>query len=356
MRRFDVAVLGAGPVGLIAALNVARSGRSVVIASERLPAPDGARRVDAVPAAFLALLVELGINPVALGADRLYRHRTAAWSSAEPLVTEGASTAHVERPALDCALLDAARRAGCAIRLRFRFDGRNVAGRDWTAQRFVDATGRAAATAARRLHAPKPWVARTFWTPVAACERGFAIAQLPEGYAYRLGAASTLALGVVGRRAAVAGRVCDIARHLQVHAPWMLQDLPPFAELQPGGACAASVQWSDGDSLRIGDAALARDPLSSQGIATGASEAMQAGAAGDEDDRDLIVARQHDQRHAHLRSLLGVLQTGRFSAMPVWRDYVDFVLRQFDPKVADWTVAVRQGRVARVDRPAQGAL
>lgn len=348
-RRFDVAVLGAGPVGLIAALSFARSGRHVVVVSDRLPARDDARRVDAVPAAFLALLVELGVNPVAVGADRLHRRRVAAWSSAEPLVTDGAATAHVERPALDCALFDAARRAGCAFSRRVSRDGATVTGRDWTAQRCVDATGRAAVTAARRLRAPKPWVARTFWAGVSGHERGFAIAQLPEGYAYRLGAATTLSLGLVGRRAAVAGRPSDIAGHLRAHAPWMLEDQPPPGEWQPGGTCAASVQWSDGDSLRIGDAALARDPLSSQGIAAGASEAMQACAADGPGDHDLIVARQLEQRQAHLRSLLGVLQDGRFSATPAWRTYIDFVARQIDPNLTGWTAAVRHGRIERVE-------
>ena len=128
MRKFDVAVLGAGPVGLIAALQFARSGGTVVIASNRLPAPDGPRRVDAVPASFLALLVELGINPIAIGADRLHRVRVSAWPSAEPLVSEGASTAHVERPALDIALLEAAKRAGCAVRSRFKLDAGEVGG------------------------------------------------------------------------------------------------------------------------------------------------------------------------------------------------------------------------------------
>lgn len=345
MREFDVAVLGAGPVGLIAALQFARSERSVVIASNRLPAPDGARRVDAVPASFLALLVELGINPIEIGADRLHRARVSAWRSAEPLASESAPTAHVERPTLDIALLGAAKRAGCAIWPRFRLDGGEVCGRDWTAKRFVDATGRAAVTAERRVRAPKPWIARTFWARVSAHERGFAIAQLPEGYAYRLGAASTLAVGVVGRRDAVAGSFRDIAQHLRVHAPWMLEHLPPFAELRSGGACAASVQWSEGSGMRIGDAALARDALSSQGIATGASEALQASAMGGEDDRVLIVARQREQRQAHLRSLLAVLEDGRFSEAPAWRTYIDFVRSQLDPEIVEWTAAVQRRRI-----------
>ena len=348
MRQFDVAVLGSGPIGLIAGLHFARSGRSTVIVSNRLPTPGGARRVDAVPASFLALLVELGINPIEVGADQLHRTRASAWTSAEPLVSEGSSAAHVERPALDIALLDVARRAGCAIRLRFRFDGRDVGDRDWTAQRFIDATGRAAVTAPRRIRAPKPWIARTFWAPASTYNRGFAIAQLPQGYAYRLGAASTLTFGVVGRRDVVAGNVLDIAQHLRAYAPWVLDDLPPFGVLRSGGACAASVQWSEGRGLRIGDAALARDALSSQGIATGASQAMLACAIASENNRALIVVRQREQRQAHLRSLLGVLQAGRFSKAPAWDDYIRFVLGSLQSEAFGLTAALRNGRVQSV--------
>jgi flavin-dependent dehydrogenase len=349
MREFDVAVLGAGPAGLIAALQFARSGRSVVIASNRLPAPDGARRVDTVPASFLALLVELGINPIGIGADRLHCARASAWTSAEPLLSEGAATAHVERPALDCALLTAARRAGCAVRLGFRLDGGKAGGRGWTAKRFVDATGRAAVTAERRIRAPKPWIARTFWAADTAHVRRFTIAQLPEGYAYRLGAASTLTFGVVGRHDVVAGSVFDIARHLRVHAPWMADDLPCFDALQSAGARAASVQWSEGGGLRIGDAALTRDALSSQGIATAASEAMLAGAIASGEDHALVLARQREQRQTHLRSLLGVLENGRFSGAPAWRQYADFIVSQIDPQIAECTAAVRRHRIHPVE-------
>jgi flavin-dependent dehydrogenase len=345
MRQFDVAILGSGPVGLIAGLRFALSGRRVVIASNRLPAPGNARRVDAVPASFLALLVELGINPIDVGADRLHHTRASSWASAKPLVSEGSSAAHVERPALDIALLDVARRAGSAIRLRFRFDGRGVGDRDWTARCFIDATGRAASTATLRIRPPKPWIARTFWAPASTYNRGFAIAQLPQGYAYRLGAASTLTFGVVGRREVVAGNIFDICQHLRAHAPWFLDGMPPFNELRAGGSCSASVQWSEGRGLRIGDAALARDALSSQGIATGASEAMLACAIASQDDSALVLARQREQRQAHLRSLLGVLQTGRFSKAPAWDDYIRFVLRRLQPETFGLTAASRKGRV-----------
>jgi hypothetical protein len=158
-----------------------------------------------------------------------------------------------------------------------------------------------------------------------------------------------LAFGVVGRRDVVAGSFPDIAQHLRAHSPWMLEDLPPFVKLRSTGACAASVQWSEGKGLRIGDAALARDALSSQGIATGASEALQACAMDGEDDLASIVARQREQRQAHLRSLLGVLENGRFSDTPAWREYIDFVGSLLEPDNVEWTAAVRGDRIHRVD-------
>jgi hypothetical protein len=108
------------------------------------------------------------------------------------------------------------------------------------------------------------------------------------------------------------------------------------------------VQWSEGGGLRIGDAALARDALSSQGIATGASEALQVCAMGGEDDYALIVARQHEQRQAHLHALLAVLEGGRFSNAQIWREYIDFVASQRALEIAEWTAAVRHQRIQRV--------
>jgi len=68
-----------------------------------------------------------------------------------------------------------------------------------------------------------------------------------------------------------------------------------------------------------------------------------------EQDRALIVARQREQRNAHLRALVSVLEGGRFSQSPVWRDYIDFVRSQFEPEIAGWTAAVQGGRLRRVD-------
>ena len=141
-------------------------------------------------------------------------------------------TAHVKRPALDLALLDAlaaARRvevitrppSACPDDLA-RLRGRGV--------RLIDATGRKAVTAAKKLRAARPWAARTFTAASRDCAAGgeLRIAALPDGYAYRLGSAALLVLGVVGRGKALASGAAGLERYLTEHeAGWILAGLPP---------------------------------------------------------------------------------------------------------------------------------
>jgi flavin-dependent dehydrogenase len=357
MRKFDVAVLGAGPVGLITALQLARHGQSVVIVSKTLPQADSPRRVDAAPAAFLALLVDFEIHPALVGADRLHDRRFSAWESDDPVVSEGVKTAHLERPALDIALLDRVRHAGVPIMLPpFHLQDGDASGHGWQAQRIVDATGRAAVTATRRIRPPRPWVARTFWISRANCQAdpAFSIAALPDGYVYRLGGAFTITLGIAGRGAAVAGSVSALEQRLLSSAPWLLQGLPAPADMTPGVTCAASTQWTENNSgLRIGDAALARDALSSQGIAAGTSEALLAATASSANDLELIRARQREQRQAHLTSLLHLIARSRYSDLPVWRDYRAFLARHIEVKLLSAGAALKGGRIKQGFVPPQ---
>jgi len=167
MHDVDVAVLGAGPVGLIAALQVVRCGRTAIIVTRRLPRADDPPRTDAVPAGLVALLLELGIDPRRIGVDRLYDVRVATWESAAPTASPAAKTAHVERPALELALLDrltGAHRVPIVLApFRPPADGR-AAGDGWRARILIDATGRAAVTAPHRQRPARPWVGRTYWT------------------------------------------------------------------------------------------------------------------------------------------------------------------------------------------------
>jgi flavin-dependent dehydrogenase len=354
MARFDVAILGAGPVGLIAALQIARSGRSVLVIAPPPAGPEEGRRIDAVPAAFLAFLADAGLSPAAVGADRLSAERHAAWETAIPQTSPAPKTAHVERPALEAALLAALRREHRATiqlvpRRLSRADGFDAD--RWGAGKVIDASGRTAVTASARVKPTKPWVARTFWMRRGRCKVApeFAIASLPGGYAYRLGTASAMTAGVVGRGASIFGSASDIELHLRKSAPWLLEGLPSLARMTENKARPASVQWTQGHAnLRIGDAALARDALSSQGIVTGTSEALLAAAWRDDGDLRRIRMRQVEQRRAHLMSLLGVIDRCRYADHPVWRDYRAFVAAHADAPLQS-SAALRHGKVERVD-------
>ncbi|HEY9404975.1 MAG TPA: hypothetical protein VIQ24_20150 [Pyrinomonadaceae bacterium] len=344
----QVAVFGSGPVGMVAALELSKRQRTALITCG-LPSADEATRVEAVPASLLALLVEYGIHPGKVGVERLYETRLVAWASDECVESASPASAHVERPALDLALLDAltaTRRvevitrppSACPDDLA-RLRGRGV--------RLIDATGRKAVTAAVKRHAARPWAARTFIAAKRDCAAGgeLRVAALPDGYAYRLGSAAHLVLGVVGRGKALAGGAAALEVYLSEHgAGWILAGLMPLSDMTPGRIAPASVQWTEGgDARRIGDAALARDALSSQGLAAGISEALYAAAVVDESGEVLLSIRQREQRAAHLRSLAHSIATCRFRTGEVWQEYEMFVARYLTRERPQPRVALRVG-------------
>src|SRR4029077_9818713 len=99
-----------------------------------------------------------------------------------------------------------------------------------------------------------------------------------------------------------------------------------MADMKPGRVSAASVQWTSGEvGRRVGDAALARDILSSQGLADGISEALYAAAIQSEDDETLLSLRQAEEKAAHLRSLRNLIAHCRFREVEAWREYAEFV-------------------------------
>ena len=105
----DTAILGAGPAGLAAALSLSSWGGARII-TPGLPAATDVPRVDMVPAAFVAFLLELGIHPGQIGVRDLHDVRRIAWSDAVSETVRGSAVAHVERPALELALLAALER------------------------------------------------------------------------------------------------------------------------------------------------------------------------------------------------------------------------------------------------------
>jgi hypothetical protein len=229
--------------------------------------------VDSVPASLLALLLEFGVHPAEIGVSELQDTRMASWESRDPVVLRTRATAHVKRPELDLALHREVARSP-AVTIVHSLDP-NVSR---TAVRVIDASGRSAVSAVRRVRPAKPFLARTLTTSgnFSRAARAFQLAAMPGGYVYRLGTPDMLTFGIVAlRRLHHAALSCELR---QLGLGWILAGLPSLEAMGVGRSGIASVQWSEGPEhpIRVGDAALARDSLSSQGMANGLSDALQA--------------------------------------------------------------------------------
>jgi flavin-dependent dehydrogenase len=357
MKRFQelqVAVLGAGPIGMIAALELSRSYQTALV-TRTLPSPDEQPRVEAVPASLLTLLMEYGIHPPQIGAQCLHEFSLIAWEEEVFVKRPGPLCAHIERPALDLALLKllaGSTRVDILVRHQAEYVRAVIEAARRHELRVIDATGRAAVSANKRICASKPWAARTFLASTDRCTAGseLRIAALPGGFVYRLGAAKHLVLGIVGRSETIGKNHQDLEQLLQESGgEFILEGLPSVADMTPGRISVASAQWTSGDmATRIGDAALARDTLSSQGLATGISEALYAGAIRDEEDESLLSLRQDEQRAAHLRSLASLIAKCRFRECNAWRDYGHFIREHIHHDEPSSKVALRDGKVCYV--------
>jgi 2-polyprenyl-6-methoxyphenol hydroxylase-like FAD-dependent oxidoreductase len=347
-QAFDIAVLGGGPAGLVAALSAAKSARTALILN-RPPDPGGPLRIDAIPARTLALLVELGIEPRVIGVERLLDGQGVCWESDIPTWSRRARTGHIERPLLECALfnvLHAENHVKIIIdRTRPSFDG-IFHGASWRAKKLVDATGRASVTSKNRVRLQPAWASRFYWTSrdaVPAATPEFRIAVLSSGYAYRLGSARRIGIGFVGREEILNS---DPARILE-DAAWLREDMPSFSSMERGASGVTSVQWATpGHAALAGDASIARDSLSSQGLAASLSDAMYAVAAIMSDRLDSLQARQAENLSAHLTHLKEQLMRCRYHDSPLWSAYERFI-SETNTNVVEGQVApaIRYGRL-----------
>jgi len=347
--RYDTAILGGGAVGIVAALCSARKAATVLILRSR-PESSEIPRIETVPAPMLSLLIDYGVHPRRIGVDRLYENQHAAWECADPEIRRGRAMAHIDKAKLTSELLRlASPRLDIVIDPRAPSHGKiGWFGTEWSATRLIDATGRAAATAARRVMAPKPWVARPFWraAPAPATMREFRIAALPNGYVYRVGTNEVDSLWIAGRGATLSGSPRAIETALiRAGAEWLLEGMPALESLHSGRAFPVSVQWAEGSAaIAVGDAALARDVLSSQGMACGLSSACYAVAV--ESDSDLALLRQHQlaELASHLQSLSQLVSACRYRDSVQWQQYADFI-GQHSEDVAHEAIWLSEGRL-----------
>ena len=326
VRPRPLIVLGAGPVGLLAAIRGRQLRLDVEIHSNDVTLAQSPR-VECVPSQVIALLVEFGVSPKALGVEALFTERILQWSDRTPIAAPTPAAAHVGRPALEEALREVALCSGATIhrmqdgRLD-EFEQRHRAG-DCL---LLDASGRAAITAIERATPRQPIVARLLQIPMRPDlhRPGLMIAAGPEGYAYRLGNATTLTLAVVGRGDFVRGRGRQIVATVKDFAPWLVDGIRG-EDLQPGASGPASMQWSleDGSSISIGDANFARDALASQGLAIGFSDALKAVATAHQ--RPSLDSERHAAIELHRRRVSEQIGTSAFKSSPAWVDYARFL-------------------------------
>jgi hypothetical protein len=363
---FDRAIVGAGPVGLIAALQSSRSSRTLLVcraSAESAPAP----RLETVPAALLSLMMDFGVDPRRIGIDRLYDARHVAWESRVPSTNRDRAVAHIEHGALQTELWSIARRQpNLTVQIESQLPVKRQGywcGSAWRAKTLLDATGRAMAFANRKVRPPRPWVARPFWTHQlsAACDRSLRIAALPFGYVYRLASSHTDMVWIAGRGSNLSQSAAVLERTLKsAGARWLLEGFPPLETASTGRAYAASVQWSENSPCAaIGDAALARDILSSQGLATGFSDALYGVASQTEGEAKLCADRRISERAAHLRLLAQLFASCRYRDRADWIQYLDFVASHQCAATVAERAALVAGRIVpravqttAVDRPA----
>lgn len=283
----DVVVIGAGPAGALLARQLALLGHAVALVH------GGAgrvaeRRLETLAPSVPRLLHELGLS-AALQAAALGRPRPAwvRWDLTSAGAAGGEALQCIDREHFDAALRDAAVAAGA--RLHSAWAGEPTSeGQGWrvplrgaTALQstcVADARG-------RRVAALQGTRTRSL---MAVCEGGLAdgvwVERWQHGWAW--------AAAAVGR-AVVAAFVDDdqaMPRGAAAQRGWLQQQLRASAALAPWASGVQATQVHDASAravadaapapglLRLGDAAVALNPLSSQGVAAALRGALQAAA------------------------------------------------------------------------------
>lgn len=315
-------------------------------------------RVDSVPVATIAALIELGIDPRAFCDLRRHDSRLVDWSGDGPVALKSPETVHVERGALEATLfarvlrhprLTLAPAPVGRAELRSMIDVHAQNGAV-----VIDATGRAAVLAAQRVTTPSPWYAWTTLWPVGPggpLDESLRIAAVSDGYCYRLGTRHRLSIGLVrfsrGRPSPGSDRLEAYRREV----PWFFEGIPGPEACSATRVHCASVQWaSHVGTVAVGDASLSRDALSSQGLASAISQAHYAVAVDSRADVELYQARSREQRRGHLRSLDGMLSESRHAGVAPWLRYRQFVARELEvlSTIQDPVVVLRSRQLSAV--------
>ncbi|RMH82663.1 FAD-dependent oxidoreductase [Pseudomonas sp. AOB-7] len=316
-----ILVLGAGPAGAAVALGLRRLGYPLRVVSDwrRFVALEG------VSQRVLDGLRQAGLHR-ALACATLASPRRVQWNGEEQRLNQEFL---IDRAAFDAALREDLREAGVellAARVRAvesGADGHRVqleSGETLHGEFLVEARGRQAPLAGKRQRGPETLSLLSQWQQ-ASGPAASAVQSLADGWAWMARLADGRCYWQITRDAA------GLPLRAQLPA-WcaqrrgesaLVRELFGAAALQPAALHARSStailfdEASGANWLRVGDAAMAVDPLSGNGIFQSLSSALQAPAVINtllrHPERAALARRFHQQRVAQL--FLRFARTGR---------------------------------------------
>jgi flavin-dependent dehydrogenase len=333
----DVCVAGGGPAGSATALGLARLGYRIALFHTEGWGP---ARLEYLPSSVWALLETLDLRTRVEAARFIpcsVRH--VRWSLPREEQRHDLSGLLVHRSRLDAVLLDAVRDAGVRVVSSRTVPRLERHGAGWRlnsveSRVLVDAAGRRGVLPRRRRRLSASMVALSGrWREPSGVAPRMAVEGLTDGWCWAategtgiwevsvfLDTTACAGLGYAGRAATYYSAVAESA---------FLAGFQPIDE--PVGICDASA-WLAEDvtmprAIRVGDAALARDPLSSQGVvaalraapaATEAASAILSGA-----DADAVRNRYESSYRSsaihHTTTVAAFYAAGAWRTSPFWQ-------------------------------------
>ena len=357
VAAFDVAVVGGGPAGAVAAYVLARAGRRVVLIDA--PAVASRKIGESLPAIAGHLLRKIGLAELLEG-HRASFGNVSAWGGEELVSTDFIQDPHglglhLDRARFDRELREAAADAGAEVlAARMRTAERGASG--WEVrieepvQRIamtlraacvIDATGRRGIIAKRAgakrirddaLMALFFWATREGTGEAAPLDERTLVESRPEGWWYTAplpNDARVLAFHTDADVARAVRRENGIARAIAAtsHVRPLVDGLRVDARFRIAEAGGARLDAFVGRGwVAVGDAALAFDPIAAQGIFnalyTGmkAGEAVDAALRGDPSGLAEYSRRLEEIRAAYVERRTNVYELeGRWPDAPFWK-------------------------------------
>lgn len=282
---YDVAVIGGGPAGAVAALVLARRGRRVLL----VDAPPPGRKIgESLPAIAGHLLRTLGLGSILVDHRESFGN-VSAWGSDALVATDFVNDPHgmgwhLDRVRFDDALRAAAVAAGAELRvtrLRAAHAGWRLELDDGEARAscVIDATGRRAmvsrAQGAKRTRDDAQLALYT-WAYASGVDQRTLVEATREGWWYTAplpNGERVVALHVAARRAR---ELAPMPPHVRA----ALDGAHLSARVRVTEACGARLDAFVGRGwIATGDAALSFDPIAAQGIFNALYTGMKAGEA-----------------------------------------------------------------------------